>query len=123
MNIVVMTGRLTRDPDFRVSEEGNKAARYTLAVQRGKDKADFVYCRVFGENAEFVKKYLTKGIKIMVKGSIRAGSYTNKEGNNVNSFEVWVDSHEFCESKQQPTKKPDDGFVYTDDGFDGLPFN
>ena len=115
MNKVILTGRLTRDPEVRYTNGDNQMAiaRYTLAVdRRGKDKdADFPNCVCFGKAAEFVEKYLKKGTKIAVTGRIQTGSYTNKGGVKVYTTEVVVEDHEFCESKGSEKS----------DGFDSLP--
>ena len=72
MNSVVLMGRLTRDPEVRVSQSGDNSlaiGRYTLAVDRKKKKgseensADFINIVCFGSNAEFAEKYLKKGTK------------------------------------------------------------
>ncbi len=105
MNKIVLTGRLTRDPEIRYSQQTNTAiARYTLAVDRmfkrdGKPQADFLRCVAFGKTAEFAEQYLQQGIKIAVTGRIQTGSYTNRDGQKVYTTDVVVESQEFCESK------------------------
>lgn len=100
MNIVLMIGRLTKEPETRDNTE-TKISRYVLAVDRKKrDEADFVPCVVFGKGAEFAEKYLHKGTKIAVKGRIQTGSYINKDGVKVYTTEVVVDEQEFAESKK-----------------------
>lgn len=104
MNKVVLIGRLTRDPDVRYpqNENGKAVARYTLAVDRNSsddDSADFISCVTFGKSAEFVEKYLHKGDKIAVSGRISTGKYTNKDGQDIYTTDVVVESHEFAQSK------------------------
>lgn len=128
MNKVILMGRLTADPEIRKGENGS-IARYTLAVDRMRQTpeqtADFIRCVAFDKGADFAEKYLTKGIKIAVEGRIRTGSYTNKDGQKVNTTDVVIDRHEFAESKKaQAETKPaeaDQGFMDVDDP--GLPFN
>ena len=140
MNRVILTGRLTRDPEVRYSQ-GEKSiaiARYTLAVDRkfkkeGEQSADFISCVAMGKNGEFAEKYLKQGTKIAIEGRIQTGSYTNKDGNKVYTTDVIVEGHEFCESKssqnqsQQNNNGPvpnSDGFISVPDGIDEeLPFN
>lgn len=134
MNKVILMGRLTRDPEVRRSGEDNSmvVARYTLAVDRrmkreGDNNADFINCVVFGKGAEFVEKYLTKGVKISVYGRIQTGSYTNKDGNKVYTTDVVVEEQEFCESKNPQGvpvgPSPDDEFMSISDDIAGeLPF-
>ena len=104
MNKVVLIGRLTRDPDVRYpqNEGGKSVSRYTLAVDRNNssdDSADFISCVTFGKSAEFVEKYLHKGDKVAVSGRISTGKYTNKDGQEVYTTDVIVESHEFAQSK------------------------
>lgn len=106
MNKVILSGRLTKDPDVRYSQ-GDKPiaiAAFTLAVDRkfkkdGEQNADFINCRSFGKNAEFAEKYLRKGTKIIVEGHWQTGSFTGKDGKKVYTNECIVDSHEFAENK------------------------
>ena len=71
MNIVVLTGRLTKDPEIRyMPQTQSPVASFTLAVDRpmSKDKsADFIRVVAFDKNAEFCEKYLTKGKPICVQ--------------------------------------------------------
>lgn len=138
MNKVILTGRLTRDPDVRYSQGENAMAiaRYSLATPRrfkreNEPDCDFINCVAFGKMGEFAEKYLRKGIKIAVVGRIQAGSYTNKDGQKIYTTDVIVEEQEFCESKnasQQNESRPqlsnsDDGFMNIPDGIDsGLPF-
>lgn len=108
MNKVILMGRLTRDPDVRVStgERSMSIARYTLAVDRrgrrsdnGEQTADFISCVAFDRSAEFAEKYLHQGTKVVVSGRIQTGSYTNKDGQKVYTTDVVVEDQEFAESK------------------------
>lgn len=103
MNNIIISGRLTREPEVRASGDGNTLiARYTLAVDRvAKDKgADFINCTAFNKTAEFAEKYLKKGVKIIVQGSLHIDSYTNKDGVKIPTHEIYVERTEFCESKR-----------------------
>lgn len=120
MNRWTGIGRITRDPDIRQSGE-TKIARYTLAVDRRnrQEGADFIPCVCFGKTADFVEKYLQKGMKIAVEGRIQTGSY-EKNGQKVYTTDIIVDSHEFVESRSeaQPEKKPAPGGI---EGFMSIP--
>lgn len=137
MNRAWLIGRLTRDPEIRYAntKDGQMAvATYTLAVDRrrsGENEADFIQCTAFGRNAEFAEKYMTKGMKMSVTGSIQTGSYTDRDGKKIYTTKVVVDSQEFCESKGATSSKeaaeltaPDaDGFINVPEGIDeDLPF-
>ena len=137
MNKAILTGRLTRDPEVRYSQQNNTAvARYTIAVDRitknTDQSADFIRCVCFGKTAEFAEKYFYKGIKIAITGRIQTGSYTNRDGQTVYTTDVVVENQEFCESRNassaapstQPSSNPADQFMDIPDGIDEeLPFN
>ena len=142
MNKVILTGRFTRDPEVRYTNDGTSIARFSIAVNRrfvkeGSDqKADFLNCVAFGKSVEFIEKYFRKGMKADLSGRIQTGSYTNKDGQKVYTTDVVVEEHEFAESKKVssensgntnnlsnsfPTDK--DGFVNIPDGIDEeIPF-
>lgn len=135
MNDCKFSGRPTKDPEIRYTDRAQPVAiaRYTLAVDRkykkdGGQQADFLCIVAFGKNAEFVEKYIKKGMKIIVECHAQSGSYTNKDGNKVYYTEFVADNHEFCESKEKNNaggqQADNDGFMQIPDGVDeGLPFN
>ena len=93
MNIVILSGRLTADPDIRMGTNDTKIARYILAVERRvkkntERKSDFIACVCLGKNAEFAEKYLKKGTKVNVRGEWQTGNYTNKNGEKVTEAAV-----------------------------------
>lgn len=100
MNKVSIMGRLTRDPEVAKAGETLKA-RYTVAVDRPKrskdaeTKTDFIPVVAWGKTAEFVEKYLKKGTLIIVNGFFETGSYKNKDGNTVYTYNVNAQEHEF----------------------------
>lgn len=104
MNIVIIKGRLTRDPEVKYTQSGTATCRLTVAVDRySKDQenqADFISCTAFGKSAENIGKYFGKGSEIAVRGSIKTGSY-EKDGRKIYTTEVWVEGFEFCGSKAQ----------------------
>lgn len=122
MNNVVLMGRLTKKPEIRTTTDGLSIASYTLAVDRLKGEADFINIKAFGKGADFAEKYLDKGMKIAVTGRIQTGSYTNKEGRKIYTFDVVADRQEFCERKAE-SAQTHDGFMQVLDGIDEeLPF-
>lgn len=129
MNIVVLMGRMARDPQIRTinTQSGDMSvANFTIAVDRtGKDKgADFISCKAFGKTADAIATYFHKGQRIAVQGSIQTGSYTNKDGVKVYTTDVIVNHWEFCESKQAQPKEEPDGFMAVPGEIDeALPFN
>lgn len=136
MNRWVGMGRLTKEPDVRISTGENRMTitRYTVAIdRRGKDQpADFIPCVSFGKTAEFAEKWFHQGMRICVEGRIQTGSYKDKEGRTVYTTEVVVDNHEFAQNKSEnvevkkTTSEPaaEDFLAVPDDvGDEGLPWN
>ena len=112
MNKVVLLGRLTADPELRHTTSGVASCRFTVAVDRkfadkntGEKQADFISCVAWRNTAEFVSRYFTKGKMIVVEGSLRTGSYTDKNHSDVTHYttDVMVDSVEFAGDKGQTT--------------------
>ena len=136
MNKIILTGRLTRDPEMRYSANNTAIATYTLAVNRpfrqnSEQQADFLRCVTFASTAQFAEKYLAKGMRVAVEGRIQTGSYTNQEGQKIYTTDVEVERQEFLEKRadngqQSPdnANNYDDRFMDIPDGIDeGLPFN
>lgn len=142
MNSVSLVGRLTHDPEVRYTQGENPMciARFNVAVDRrfkrdGEPTADFINCKAFGKQGEFVEKYFTKGKRIGVVGRIQTGNYTNKDGQKVYFTEVICDQVEFVDSKGESGNSTEsahndspatdkDGFMNIPDGIDEeLPFN
>ena len=100
MNLVVLTGRLTRDPELKFGQSGKAYSRFTLAVDRPmqKGEADFINCVAFGKTAELIGEYLRKGRKAGVTGRLQMGKY-EVNGEKRTSYDVVVDTIEFLESK------------------------
>lgn len=93
MNQVELIGRFAKDIELRMSQEGNAIVRTSMAVPREgkKDEADFVSLVAFGKTAEFLAKWLGKGLRSGIIGRIRTGSYTNQQGDKVYTTDVIVD--------------------------------
>lgn len=99
MNSVEIMGRLTKDPALFGAGE-KRIAKYTLAIDRRKDGADFIPCVQFGKGADFAEKYLHKGQKIAVTGALSSGSY-EKDGEKRYTLDVIVYNVDFCEKKTE----------------------
>ena len=117
MNTWSGLGRLTKDPDINVSQSGMKVAKYTLAVDRNGKDTDFIPCKAFDKKADFAEKYLHKGIKIGVTGSIQTGSF-ERDGRRIYTWDVIVKEHDFCESRREPTEEAPDDFMSIPEGID-----
>jgi len=104
-NLVVLTGRLTADPELKTTSNGISVTTFSIAVSRpfrsGKEaQADFINIVAWRQTAEFITKYFKKGSMIGIEGSIQTRRYTDKNGNNRTIFEVIANNVQFVESKK-----------------------
>ena len=108
MNKVILIGRLTADVDLRQTQNNISTCRFTVAVNRkykneqtGEYDADFVSCVAWRQTAEFISKYFSKGKMIALEGTLRTGSYQDKNHADVTHYttDVYVDNVEFCGDK------------------------
>lgn len=112
MNVFFGIGRLTADPIIgTTSGTGVSVARYTLAIPRcrtGEQQAtDFIRCKAFGKGADFAAKYLRKGQRVAVRGSLQVSKY-EKDGTPQTMVEVVVAQQEFCDAPRKKQEDPDD---------------
>lgn len=124
MNITVLTGNITKDLELRQTKSGKAWTKFTLAVSRRDDDADFIDCTAWGKTAENMVKYLGKGSKIMLTGRIQTGSY-ERDGRKIYTTEVVASSVEFLNSRKGGEQAQEDDAVFAapeevDD--DDLPF-
>lgn len=99
INIVIETGRLTADPELKVTGE-TKLCKFRIAVDRPKKKGadkpetDFFNCTAWNHNAEFINDMFSKGEMITVVGNLRSSSY-EKNGEKRTSVEIKVNEVHF----------------------------
>ena len=142
MNIAILIGRLTRDPELRyLPNTGTPICRFTLAIDRslskekkqeledeGKQTADFISVSAWGKQGEHCANYLEKGRLVAVQGRIQTGSY-EKDGRRVYTTEVvaqrvkfleWGDKGRGNDSDNSDWDDVMDGFIPVDD--ENIPF-
>ena len=128
MNVVILIGRLTRDPELSYTASNTAKCVFSLAVDRPRRDgentgADFIRVIVWGRQAETSDRYLYKGSQCAVLGSIRTGSYKNRDGRTIYTTDVWAERVKFLgERRAESHEEPyDDSFDDTFDTFDDLP--
>ena len=101
MNKILLQGRLTKDPEIRLTSKNDKVARFTIAVDRdfNREETDFINCVAFKATAAFIESYFTKGDMILVAGRLHMQNYTAKDGSNRTAAEVLTDNVWFCGGK------------------------
>ncbi len=105
-NLVVLTGRLTADPELRYTSNNIPVTSFSIAVNRRykageESQADFINIVAWRQTAEFVTKYFKKGSMIGIEGSIQTRRYVDKDtGKNRTAFEVIANNVQFVESRR-----------------------
>lgn len=94
LNRVCLIGRLGRDPELRTTTTGKSVVEFSIAVskrikpQDGGPDADWFRVKAWGNTAEFVANYLSKGRLVAVDGRLETRKWTDNEGNNREIIEV-----------------------------------
>ena len=125
MNKTFIIGNLTRDPELRSTPSGVAVCTFTVAVNRRNNEADFFRCTAWRQLAENCQRFLAKGRKVAVRGSVSLNTYTKKDGSVGASLEVNADEVEFLGGNRSDADdtglKVPEGFTPVDPGSD-LPF-
>ena len=126
INNVVLSGRLTKNAEVKMSQNNKKFCQFTLAVDKfinGEQQADFISCVAWERNAEVLSQYTKKGSKINVLGRIATRNYKNANGETIYVTEVVAQQIELLDSKpkeqQQSYSNDTPAFTITSDD---LPF-
>lgn len=138
MNKLTIIGNLTKDPELRTTTTGVSVCSFTVAVSRRKkgenqeNEADFFKVTAWRERAEVCAKYLAKGRKVAVVGSVSVSTYTGNDGQFRASLDVTADEVEFLSSrndnpaqeqpKEEPKYDPQTHFQQVEMDTDELPF-
>lgn len=106
LNSVCLMGRLVADPELRTTNSGVSVCSFRIAVDRNyqpkgaeQREADFINIVAWRGTADFICKHFHKGSMIVVQGSIHTDTFTDKDGNKRNSFDVQADNVMFGEAK------------------------
>ena len=114
INRVNISGNLTRDPEMRSTQSGTQILLFGVAVndrrrnpQSGEweDVPNFIDCVVFGNRANALQRFLTKGMKVAIEGKLRWSQW-EKEGQKRSKIEVIVDEVEFLAGQQKAEYSP-----------------
>ena len=130
MNQVIVMGRVTKDLELRNTQNGMATIKFSIAIDRGRDKegnsrgADFLNIIAFGKTAESVAKFTGKGLRVAVIGRIQTGSYDDKEGRKVYTTDIVADRVKFIDWKEKDNQNGNqgipEGFMAVED--ESLPF-
>lgn len=123
MNRVLIIGNLTRDPEMRTTAGGVSVCNFTVAVNRryknasGETEADYLNVVAWRQLGELCGRYLSKGRKAAVTGSIQVHSYTDRDGTKRTAFDIVAEEVEFLSPQKAGTggfgAPPEAGGGYT----------
>ncbi len=106
-NIVILTGRLTRDPELTYTQNGYSICNFSIAVNRGKKKdseeeypAFFFNCVGWGKTGENIQKFFNKGRKILITGMLDHQTWTDERGSKKSVVKINVKGFQFMDSKK-----------------------
>lgn len=110
MNSVNLVGRLTDKPQLKYTKTNIAVCDFRIAVNRpfakeGQQKADFITCRVWRNQAENLCKYQDKGNLIDIEGRLTVDKSTDNQGNSIYYTYVLVERIEFLQSNNSQIKK------------------
>ena len=112
INNVTLTGRLTKDPDMKYTQNGTAVTTFTLAVDRafknqnGEREADFIMCQAWKKTAELIANSLRKGSLVGIVGRIQTRNYENQQGQRVYVTEIVVENFTLLESRSVTEQRP-----------------
>jgi single-strand DNA-binding protein len=103
MNKIIISGRLTKDPDVRYTQSGKAVASFTVAVNRRFSKeqqtADFINCVVWDKLAEICADHIAKGSQVIVEGRLQVRTYDAQDGTKRYVTEIVANEVEFTGGK------------------------
>ena len=115
MNKVLLTGRITKDPEIRYTQSGMANLMFTIAVDRqvkdaqGQRQADFISCVAWSQSADFMSRYVRKGNMLAITGRIQTRSYQGQDNPMHYVTEVVVESVENLSPRDQ-AQAPQQGY-------------
>ena len=103
MNQLNIIGGLTRDPESRTTQSGKQVCTFTVGVNRRNDreKSDFFRVNAWGELGNNCARYLSKGKRVRVTGSVSLSTYTAQDGTTRANLEVLAQDVEFLSPASQ----------------------
>lgn len=107
LNKVIIMGRIAQDLEVRQTQNGRPVVSFAVAVQRnfkdqnGEYQSDFIDCVAWGQQAEFIGRYFSKGRMICIEGNLRKRTYDDKNGTKHYVTEVYVDAVNFTGEPRQ----------------------
>jgi len=119
LNRIVLSGRLTRDPELRYTASGKAVLGFTLASNTymggDKDRVLFIDCSLFGNRAEALSSRLSKGQMVIVEGRLILDTWTTEDGQNRQKIKTYLDNLYFAGGQKKASEYgndyPEDDFI------------
>lgn len=130
MNKIIIIGNLTKDPETRVIQSGKSVCSFDVAVndrRGGQDNTTYFRVSAWEKIGEICQRYLSRGKKVMVSGSVNARAYTKSDGSVAASLEINANDIEFLspagqEGQPAPKAPAPQAPAYTPVETEELPF-
>ena len=122
LNVCILVGRLTNDPEPKVFQSGTSSTTFTVAVDRdykkkdGSKETDFIFCQSTGKQADFINQYITKGRLVAINGSMYVDRY-EKDGEKKTITKVFINKIKVLDRQKDNIEGPQDqqGFQQMND--------
>ena len=101
MNVICITGNITKELEIKQTQSGKSVVNFDVAVKRPmqKDTTDFFTVVAWNQTAEYLGKYAKKGSRVAVTGKLTTRKWQDQNGNNRIAYEIVADSAELMDSK------------------------
>jgi single-strand DNA-binding protein len=117
VNKVLLSGRLTRDPELRYTPSGVAVMTFSLALNRRykdqsgewKDEVSFVNVVAWQRQAELASEYLKKGSAVFVEGRLQSRSWETSEGQKRSVLEVRAERLQFLDRLKREDEESAEG--------------
>ena len=131
LNKVILMGRLTKDPEYKMTQQGTAVASFTLAIERnyttdGARQTDFINCVAFKGAADFLHRFFEKGQLVCICGMLQTRMWEDKENKKHYVTEVIANEINFTGDRGKAPGNtsveapPSEEFIHVPD--DNLPF-
>lgn len=115
MNIAMLNGNLTRDPELKSTQNGKQVCSFSIAINEGKDKTEFVNCVAWEKTAELIGQVAKKGDRMCVSGRIQTRKWTDQQGQDRYATEVIVNQFDFPPKRSDQPAQQAQGSAFEDD--------
>ena len=124
MNSINITGRITNDPELRVTQGNYHVMDFRLAVKDGKDKEGnektiFINCQAWRSNADYLSEHATKGSLLAISGSLKQDRYQNRDGQMAEKIYINVNDVQILSHWKEDLMKRNDENGYAPNKFGG----